>query len=305
MTIRQITQQCKMNSQTYIITFDDYDRTAWIRTISDIQKVLKSSGLPSQEVVIRLCGNFTVEKMESLHRVLLACLIQLLIKHGYVGHIEAEDSMLKHLTDDLHILPRFSPGIRLQDYIDTTKPSLWKVASECYPMYSAHIAQYFKNTYLCKKDISIFKVVLDELYANIADHSQGDDMAYSYISYDDESRMIDVAFCDFGIGIAESLRRAGLNIDSNYIMHATQAGVTAQSNPHNKGYGLDTVVSCVAGSDNVLTIISGNELFVAYGTRFKPQTWKWPYYIDGTLVFFSIPADAFDDVDYEDYGNEL
>ena len=53
------------------------------------------------------------------------------------------------------------------------KPSLWKVASECYPMYSAHIAQYFKNTYLCKKDISIFKVVLDELYANIADHSQG------------------------------------------------------------------------------------------------------------------------------------
>ena len=176
--------------------------------------------------------------------------------------------------------------------------NLWQVAAEKSLFYSSHVAEYLKNTYFRTKDLSALKVVLDELYANIADHSQAKDVAYSYIHYDESTGTIKIAFCDFGIGIPRSLQNAGIEANGEYIMKATGVGVSTKSNTHNKGFGLDTVVSSVAGTGNTIVIISGNELFISYGKDDHERTWPRPYNFHGTLIYFDMSIDSFDDADY-------
>lgn len=48
---------------------------------------------------------------------------------------------------------------------------------------------------------------LSELYFNIFDHAEANGVSFSYIHCDDED-VIHIAICDFGKGIASTMRRA-------------------------------------------------------------------------------------------------
>lgn len=167
-------------------------------------------------------------------------------------------------------------------------------------MYSQYLSDYLKRTYFADKDLSSIKVVLDELYANISDHSESDGVAYSFVKYDIPGQLIKIAFCDFGIGIKASLLKGGSNIAREYVKAATMKGITAGSNSHNRGFGLDTVVSSLSGSGKKISILSGSELFVAYGDRNIQRTWQTGFDFRGTLIYFDMPISSFEDADYLD-----
>lgn len=96
------------------------------------------------------------------------------------------------------------------------------------------------------------------------------------------------------------MRRSGIVPDKEYILTATTKGVTAHSNIHNKGFGLDTVISSVIGTGNVVRICSGTELFVFYGSTNSHETFECAYEFPGTLVYLDIDISTFEDADYID-----
>lgn len=67
----------------------------------------------------------------------------------------------------------------------------------------------------------------------------------SYIKYDEEEQKIHFAICDLGLGIPTTLRGAIPDIgdDANALRKSLDIGVSAKSNKHNMGFGLDNVLS--------------------------------------------------------------
>lgn len=280
------------------IVFGDADRLAWIRSICEVQSDIASGKYATEQINIEIDHTINPEDLHPVHLVLLGCLIAMLRKHNLNGTIIANNKVIDYFCNQLHLDIYFNSD---QRHIKSESPAdlnLWRVSATGSLFYSNHVAEYLKNKYLCAKDLSPLKVILDELYANIADHSCAEDIAYSYIHYDEKNRTINIAFCDFGIGIPRSLQEAGIHAENGYIMKATGRGVSAKSNTHNKGFGLDTVVSNIEGTGNKITIISGDELFVSYGVREYARTLKQSTYLNGTLIYFDLPIDGFEDADY-------
>mgnify|MGYP000984143975 FL=1 len=123
--------------------------------------------------------------------------------------------------------------------------NLWKVVKNRAQGYSISVTTFFRRTCFDGYDLTGLQTSLDEIYNNIADHSESNGNAFSYISYEEEKHMIHVAACDFGVGIPFTLKRAGYNYenDAEAIRQSLEVGVSAKSQTHNKGFGLDNVTS--------------------------------------------------------------
>lgn len=280
------------------IYFDSYEKGKWIKTIAQEQANIINGYYRSSIVTIRLTPDLKVPNLNSVHIVTLACLVLSLKQNGCIrGGICADMEIIKYLTEDLHLSEYFShavPHVRSENNYNL---NLWKVSSQHALMYSQHVSDYIKRNYFSNKDLSGLKVVLDELYANIADHSESKGLAYSFIKYDPYEEMIRIAFCDFGIGIKASLLKGGANVFKEFIYAATRKGVSARSNTHNKGFGLDTVVSSINDSKTPIRILSGRELFVSFGNNSNQRTWDLDFDFKGTLIYFDMPFSAFEDAD--------
>lgn len=238
--------------------------------------------------------------LNPVHLVTLACLVQYLRKNGFSGRIQASSDLIAYFRDDLHLNDYFSSEVAHVRSESNYNLNLWRISTEHALMYSQHVSDYLKKTYFKNKDLSALKVVLDELYANIADHSESKGLAYSFIKYDEDKKIIKIAFCDFGIGIKASLIKGGTNVINEYIKAATVKGVSARSNSHNRGFGLDTVVSSVCGSKNAIRILSGTELFLSYGIEQNQRTWQTDFDFKGTLIYFDMPISTFEEDNYVD-----
>lgn len=284
------------------IFFDSIEKGKWIQRIAEEQTKIHNGLYRSAEATVKLCQDLTLDTLTPLHLVTLACFVQLLKKSGCLrGNIKANQDVIDHFIRDLHLPEYFSsatPHVKSENEYNL---NLWKISSKHAATYSQHVADYLKRNYFVGKDLSGLKVVLDELYANIADHSEAD-IAYSFIKYDETEETIKIAFCDFGIGIKASLLKGGASAIENFIYAATLKGVTAKSNTHNRGYGLDTVVSSINDSGNLVRILSGNELFISYGSNANQRTWPLDFDFKGTLIYFDLPISSFEDADYlEDF----
>lgn len=287
-----------MPSET--ISFVSLDTGYWIRRVSEEQHNLSSGKYNKSNINIQLNEDFRRTNLRQLHLVTLACLIQSIKQNGFTGRLQAHQDVISFLRDDLHLNEYFSSQIAHIKSESNYNLNLWKVLPEHALMYSQHVADYLKRHYFANKDLSGLKTVLDELYANIADHSDSQGLAYSFIKYDQEKQTIRIAFCDFGIGIKASLKKSGLKLDNGYVYAATTKGVSSRSNTHNRGFGLDTVVSSVCGTGNVIRILSGSELFVSYGDGKNQRTWIIDFDFRGTLIYFDLPVNSFEEADYVD-----
>lgn len=282
------------------ILFDSTKTVSWLRRISEAQSDIRKGRYDHKRVTVCLSYDISVNDLGPVHLVTFACLIRSLRQRGVSGSIQASSEVISFFVEDLHLDRYFSSETPHVTGGSQYNLNLWRVLSHHFIMYSQHVADYLRRRYFNGKDLSGLKVVLDELYANIADHSESEGLAYSFIKYDEEKEIIKIAFCDFGIGIKASMAKSGLVLETDYIRQATAKGVTSKSNSHNKGLGLDIVVSSVCGSGKVIRILSGTELFVSYGDGENDRTWNIDFDFSGTLIYFDIPISSFDDVDYID-----
>lgn len=284
------------------IDLDNLEIKQWVGQIADVQMKAAFGDFEGTEISLCLYG-ITKYQLLPVHIVSLACLIkQLQLSGCKCGRLKGESELISYLRNDLHLNDYFSSSVAHIEGESDYYLNLWKVSPVHSLMYSQYVSDYLKRKYFVGKDLSMLKVILDELYANIADHSISNGIAYSFINYDIECEIIRIAFCDFGIGIKESLSRAYNDVEKEFIRRATQKGVSSRANVHNRGFGLDTVISAVCDSGNSVRILSGDELLISYNKEICQKTWYLDFDFKGTLIYFDIPISAFEDMDYiEDY----
>lgn len=114
------------------------------------------------------------------------------------------------------------------------------------------------------------------------------------LSFDEDTEVLNVAVCDFGIGIATSVRNydKSINDDKKALMQAIETNFTVQSSEHNAGMGLYNIKS-VCTEDDTLWIISNA---AALGiTNTNQRAIDLDFNFQGCLLTYSVSLSHFED----------
>lgn len=278
-------------------------RGAWL---NDIVRIIEDfdSSLEGKEVTLILPKDIDPDKLEPFHIVLLACFLEHLHRLSC--------SNVKILTQNKGLIDVMREKLKMHKYYtneasshedseDSTILNLWKVIDSKTYEYSLSITKYFNNNFFNGLDTSGLTSALNEVYANIADHSQSNGNAFSYIWYDTNKNKIYVAACDFGLGIATTLKKSNrvYKNDQEALIDSLNIGVTAKSTKGNKGMGLDNILSTIT-EDDIFKIVSNKALLACWGNKNNIKTYPLDFEFKGTLIYFELSTKSFPLKDMED-----
>lgn len=262
--------------------------------------------LSKTSINIKLPKDISIDIFEPFHIVVLSCFIEHLTAHCGCKDITINAS-------DGGILDLMSQNLKFHKYFQSTDSSnhedatddkilnLWKVVNNMTYAYSLSISNYFNRNFFEGLDTSGLMSALNEVYANIADHSESKGNAFSYISYNPDKSKIYIAACDFGLGIPTTLRNSGKSYkkDSEALRDSVNIGVTARSTKGNKGMGLDNILSTITTNDN-FRLVSNKSLLTCFGNKNNIKTYNIDFDFKGTLIYFELSTDSFPLKDIEE-----
>jgi len=153
---------------------------------------------------------------------------------------------------------------------------------------------FLKNRYFKKKDLTSVRESLTEAYYNVFDHADAKGNAFSMLIFNELQGVLNVAVCDFGIGIARSVKDfLGTDIsDSEAIKKAMESNFTVGSKSYNSGQGLSNIRRCCTDGDK-LWIVANRGLFIINDSNEELRELDFDF--NGTLLFYSLSLDHFDD----------
>lgn len=244
--------------------------------------------------VILSFGDLTIDKLGPEHIVSLACLVESLNKRSVLVSILPQERCGEYFRTQIKLSAYWKGG---RDYTQAEKSTilnLWHIKSDSTEEHARRTTEYLKNKFFKNKDLSAVTLSLLEAYYNINDHSRSGDNAFSMLSFDEDTEVLTVAVCDFGMGIAESVRNYDPSIDSDKkaLIKAIEANFTVQSTEHNAGMGLYNIKSVCTEEDTLwiisncaaIGITSANERAIDLDFDFK-----------GCLLTYSVSLSHFED----------
>ena len=278
------------------------NRGQWIQDIMKIKsKILNTS--KNRKIVFRFGANVIMEKFEPMMLVSLACLFKHMNNNGYnIDVIFTDRNLSNYLFSDLEIGKYFNENATHVHIIDKKILNLWKIDTRRSAEYNNRVALYFEGNFKTK-DLSALKKSLDEIYANIGDHSNSEDLAYSFIRLDDKTGKIYFAACDFGLGIPTTLRNSGKEYDkdTDALLDSVKLGVSANSKIHNRGFGLNNILSMVSDED-CLRIVSKKALLHCEDDIININTYELDFDFNGCLIYFELDINKLPDLESLDTG---
>ena len=272
------------------IAFSTAARGEWIQRIVESREIVEQG---CQELHILLKNAITLSNFEPMHFVTLSCLIDIAKKEDALIWLTIEDDRLRtFVVNDVHLTSYWKdkniPYIREPEQ----KPyNLWRIKDTTYYNYTFALNTFFQNVYFKGKDLSGLNNCIIELFQNVFDHAEAYGTAFSYIEYNEEDAIINIAVCDFGKGIPETLKSKYPN-EREAITKSLQPGITAGSRKHNKGYGMQNILSTMTEKDS-MHIISNHTLLYLQGNNSRLHDLK--YNFRGTLLYLTIHIDSFAD----------
>lgn len=273
----------------YTIIFKSTMRPAWIKTISESLEIDFKQG----DVVLMLFPNIEKSKIYPEHIVTLACFVECLYRKGVAPSVSATDVVGQYLYNDLELWKYWKGQ---QNYAPATSDSilnLWRFVEAEKDLHGKRISEYLKQKFFKRKDLSAVEVGLTESFYNISDHSEANGNAFCILSYNKDTEKLNVAVCDFGIGIPNCVRKVLPALDdAQAIEKAIEPRFTCQSADHNAGLGLGNIMDSCFDNDR-FCIISGWAAMVANDG--KKKYYRMPTEFKGTLLFYSISLSRFED----------
>lgn len=280
------------------IFFDSLDKGIWFENISKIQQNYSFSKYGS-DVAFEFSTDLLSDDFKPEHLVTLACLIQFFYDKGHSVWLSNNNGSVKEmLFTQLRFQEYWSGGKHHVEATSYNIFNLWRIIETEKDLYAKDVEKYFQNTFFKGKDLSIVSLSMIEAFYNVFDHAEADGNAFSLIKYDEESGMLNVAICDFGIGIAKSVRDFDYSIssDTDALLKSIEIDFTVKSKSHNRGKGLDNILSC----SDVIRIIS-NEAFLIKNSTIK--TYKLNFNFGGTLIYFDLDLSKVEDEEILDEFN--
>lgn len=265
-------------------------RTEWLRRIMEI----RSTDYPVGDQVILSFGHLPVSKIQPEHIVSLACLVESLTKRKVHVSILTNEECGKYFSSTLKLSEYWKGG---QDYAQAeqeTVLNLWHIKPDKTEEHARRTTEYLKNRFFKNKDLSAVTLSLLEAYYNINDHSHFDGNAFSMLSFDEKTEVLNVAVCDFGIGIARSVRDFDPTIDDDKkaLLKATEANFTVQSAAHNAGMGLYNIQGVCTDDDTMWIISNAAALGI---TNKNERAIDLDFNFQGCLLTYSISLSHFED----------
>lgn len=273
----------------HIVTFNSIMKSAWMKVISDTMEIDFNHG----DALLMLFPDIDRNKICPEHVVTLACLIEFLYRKGVSPSVSSGDAVGQYLYEDLGLWKYWRGK---QNYAPATSDiilNLWRFVEEEKDLHGKRISNYLRQQFFRNKDLSAVDMGLTESFYNISDHSKSEGNAFCFLSYDEDSEKLNVAVCDFGIGIPSCVRKVLPQLDdASAIAKAIEPRFTCQSAEHNAGFGLGNIMDSCFEND-YFWIISGWAAMVA--NNGKKRYYRMPAEFKGTLLFYSISLSHFDD----------
>lgn len=266
------------------IDFNTLERGKWLEQIADIRNNYAKL-IEDKYVCLRFNSDFSSADLQPIHFVTLACLIEFLHQNKHkVLFSSGNDKVRNLLVNDLQIQRYWSSGQNHVDSVSDTIFNLWRIVESEKDLYSKTVEEYFKTNYFAGKDLSAISLTMVEAYYNVFDHADAEGNAFSLIKYETDTEVLHIAICDFGKGIAKSVRDFNPTIptDAAALLKSIEVDFTVGSKVHNKGKGLDNILSC---ADEV-RIFCNNALLLKKNQDI--ETYMTNFCLVGTLIYFEI-----------------
>jgi len=139
-----------------------------------------------------------------------------------------------------------------------------------------------------------FKLIFDELIANMYDHAQFT-TAFAMAQNYSKKRFLELCFFDNGISIPGSFTKHGIQFKDDYdaIAKAINGVSTKDNSQRERGYGLgDSLALLSKALGGSAIIVSGAGAVLVKGDGFEPFILSSDQVLHGTLIAARIPSEA-------------
>lgn len=271
------------------VEFSSLAKEEWLRTISSERAIFKEARL-GKELQLVFPEVLDVTEFEPFHCVTLACLIQFWVENGCrVSLTFLSEEVRQMLIHDLRFLDYWNEdGVNHVDSASSHVFNLWRIVKEEKDLYAKGVEQYFRKDLFRGKDLSAISISMAEVFHNVFDHAEAGGNAFSFVRYDEQRMVLHIAVCDFGKGIAKSVRDFSPEIrnDKEALSKAIEMDFTVGSEKHNRGKGLDNILSC----SSVIRIFCNEALLLKRGDNKK--FFDVNFHFHGTLIYLEIDLSA-------------
>lgn len=202
--------------------------------------------------------------------VVLACLIESFSSEGSrVSFINGTDKFNSHLSN-IKFKQYWDDNFDREMFTVSFNKStlcLWKISEGMIYSYSMYAKKYFRDTFMNDKDLVPLALNLEEVFNNIFDHSGSPISGYVITQFFPYRNKLSFSVCDFGVGIPTSINQFRIINnkkpieDWDALNRSVRPGFSVKSNPHNRGMGLDNIISFTEANNGMLRIISNDGYF--------------------------------------------
>lgn len=280
-----------------VLILSSADRLSWLGGICDGMYMAGQKGV--NRLVVNISDDVMRDKLRPEHITSLACLIESCARKSCLVQLETSREVKDYLENNLGISRYWNSSEKYVRPGSDDILNLWKIEAEGMELHAKRVSDYFRTTRFQAKDLTPIEGSLTEAYYNVIDHSLCEGIAFSMVEYDRRTNKVFISVCDFGRGIAESVRTVLPEItdDVQAIKKAMEPMFTIKSTNHNAGLGLGNLRDYCTDPDS-LWIISNNAALVTSGDNDRSVRLK--KHFKGTLIIYSISLEHLDDNYIED-----
>lgn len=249
--------------------------------------------------------------LQPYHLTSLACLIEEYKQSGATIQVNSKKktevgTFLKYTKFENFWVPGFDRNFCFRSEITNTMP-IWKNESERIDSFATRAQEFYSSHSIKGKDLTPLRLTVVEALNNISDHSDSKVSGFVSTQYFKSKSELVISICDFGKGIPwkvnQYLKQEGEKQvkDIDALLKALEKGFSTKSNPRNRGFGLDTILSNVKASNGEMEIVS-NRAYLSkkmQGSRMKIVRDDLQFSFPGTYLVIKLNTRKFQDIGLE------
>jgi len=206
------------------------------------------------------------QKIESYHISPLACIIYEYQKAGFNIKLTGITTTLnKYFLESgfLNFCNNYDQDTIFPAPINPNIFPLWRINQEASNIYPIEVGRFFENNQLRGKDLQPINTALGEMMNNVFDHSGCEIPGYVFTQFHPKKKIIYICVCDLGCTIPVSVNKYLKENQHNEIedidalLECIKLNFSTYSKPHNRGRGLDNILSIVNSNSGKFTLASG------------------------------------------------
>lgn len=281
------------------VIFDNIQKEEWLGQIMQVVDNIPAYKRTTHKIILGVSSDNT---LTSFHIASLACLIEYADRSGLQVSLRNQTTAEGYLTDIIQLGEYWATG---RDYIeakDETVCNLWRITNIGKELHGRRIQEFLERKFLQNKELDVVHNGLTEAYYNVFDHADANGIAFSVITFNKETQVLDATICDLGVGMVKPIKAVFPQIatDEEALRRSIEAKFTIGSSLHNGGMGLDNIRSSCTENDK-LYIFSNRACLEADNETVSVRSLNFDF--KGTLINFGITLSHLPDKDYiDDFG---